>query len=263
MRWRGKAQAQQGGRQLFALTHEECRRGRPALVSLGRHLGKPALQQADVGAEMGQGVVLVSRVQFPQRPQEPTEGPSVRTRTETAQDTEPAGHFTQFPTQVAQAAEDVMEQLPGLVGAAGLQRVVDRFLDQVQAGGVFRKVPPGPAHQAHQLLADQIVPGVPLQRRGQPIKVVAHRGVDRERAVGLTENQVPAHESVEPLPKFLDTEGGQRPGQGAFLLIQPAQFPHAPQGKMLAGQPPQLLLGFAPKVRDVSRGGVVAGELPR
>ena len=147
-------------------------------------------------------------------------------------------------------------QVPGQVCSRTRQSVSETIGRWIC--GTLGQVPPGAVGQGDHLLAQQVVPLAALGVGPQPGEVVAYRRVNAERAVSLAKDQAPANQGIEQLPQGNRVERGQRPGQGPFLLVKPAQRSHPPQGEMFARQIAQLLLCFPPVVQQSCWSWVVA-----
>ena len=85
--------------------------GGPGGISFLLHFGQPPLEQPDVSAEEGEIVLFEGLLKLAECAKIPSQGPTVRTRIEAADDSQPTGHLAQLPGEVAMAAEHLRIEL--------------------------------------------------------------------------------------------------------------------------------------------------------
>ncbi len=114
--------------------------------------------------------------------------------------------------------------------------------------------------QSDQLLADEMVPESAFRRGRQLAKIIAHRRVDAERAIGLPQNEVTPDQTIENLAERFRIQHRQRTACLPFLLVKPAQFANPPQDAVLDRQSLQALLDAKERLHDVGGSNVLGGQ---
>jgi len=192
--------------------HQERGDRRADRIPLGGDLGEPALEEPDIGPEEGHRAGVVGPVELAERAEEPRRRRGVGAAAEPPDDPGPPGRLAELPGQVPDPAEPPVEERPRLLVPARPQRVADRLLDQVERGAVLGQAPARPPRQADELLADQVVPGSPARLVAETGEVVADRRVDRDRAPGVADDQVPSRERGQDPAEPVGVEEGQGAG---------------------------------------------------
>ncbi len=152
----------------------------------------------------------------------PSQGPTVWTRIEAADDPQPTGHLSQLPGKMAMAAQHLRIEFQSFFCLPRSHGMGDRFFNQVERGLIGRQTQARAPDKADQLLADQMVPEASIRSCRQPAEVIPHGGMDADRAIVLAQGQMSPYQRFQGLAKRVGIEQRERTTRFPFALVKAA-----------------------------------------